>query len=71
MFKSVRKLALAACAGAAMVSSVPASAQTVVMYFNTSHFMVGYIIYGNDGQICEQWGRVTTITSTLQVAGDC
>lgn len=71
MKAKIRKLVLAACAGAAMVSSVPASAQTVVMYFNSSRFMVGYVIYGNDGQICEQWGRVTHITSTMQIAGDC
>ena len=66
-----RKWAAAALAGAALLGASPAAAQTVVMFFAPSHMMVGYIVYGNDGHICQQWGSVTNITSTWEVEGDC
>lgn len=71
MSSKARKALAAALAGAAMLAATPAAAQTVIMYFNTSHFMVGYAIYGNDGHLCEQSGYVTPIASTWEVEGDC
>jgi hypothetical protein len=71
MSSKSRKLLAAIFAGTAMLAATPAAAQTVVMYFNEGHFMVGYAVYGNDGHLCSQSGVVTNITSTWHVDGDC
>jgi hypothetical protein len=65
-----RKWALA-LAGAALFGASPAAAQTVVMFFAPSHLMIGYIIYGDDGHICEQYGSTSNMTSVWHVDGDC
>jgi hypothetical protein len=41
------------------------------MFFAPSHLMIGYIVYGNDGHICEQYGHISNDTSTWEVPGDC
>jgi hypothetical protein len=58
-------------AATALLAASPAAAQTVVMYFNSGHILVGYVVYGNDGHICQQSGIVTNNSSTYQVDGDC
>jgi hypothetical protein len=66
-----RKYLAAAFAGAALLGASPAAARTVVMFFAPSHLMVGYIVYGDDGHICEQYGGISNTTSTWHVDGDC
>jgi hypothetical protein len=66
-----RKYLAAAFTGAALLAASPAAAQTVVMFFAPSHLKIGYIVYGNDGHICEQYGHISNDTSTWEVPGDC
>lgn len=68
--KMLKTLALAG-AGAILLSSAPAAAYTVVVYYAPSGFISGYVVYANDGSICEQYGTLAGPTSTYQVPGDC
>jgi hypothetical protein len=68
--KTMKRLALAG-AGAMLLSAAPAVARTVVVYYAPSGFISGYVVYGNDGHICEQYGSQAGFYSTYQVDGDC
>lgn len=68
--KLLRGLA-AAGAGIAMLAAGPATAMTIVAYYSAGHLIVGYVIYGNDGHICEQSGTISSYKGTLHVDQDC
>jgi hypothetical protein len=71
MLRKTGKLLALVCAGAALFAANSATAQTVVMYFGPSHLMTGWVIYANDGHICDQWGSIGGTMSTYEVPGDC
>ena len=72
MLRTSLKLLAAACTGAAMLAATPASAHTVIMYFNTGGFMTGWVEYANDGHICQKSGTIPGSTpATYQLPGDC
>jgi hypothetical protein len=68
--KTMKHLALVGAA-AILLSAAPAAARTVVVYYSPAGFISGYIVYANNGRVCEQWGTLSGTSTTYQVAGDC
>lgn len=67
---NVRKLLPAACAGAALLAATPAAAMTTYVFYS-GPFIVGYIIYANDGHICDQSGNTKGTPIITHYAQDC